>query len=51
MSQWEWEFLPDDFEFQTWRMKVPGGWLIKTTDDASYHAITSTIIFVPEIKE
>ena len=51
MSQWEWEFLSDECNFDTWKMKVPGGWLIKTTDNRDYYAIASTIVFVPEVKE
>jgi len=47
-GEWAWEFLTDEQEFKTWRMKVPGGWLIKTTDDDNYRSVTSTIIFVPE---
>jgi hypothetical protein len=50
MANWEWEHMADKLNFNTWRMKVPGGYLIKTTDDG-YHSITSSIIFVPEVKE
>ena len=50
MSNWEWEDIADELQFETYRMRVPGGDLIKTTDNG-YHSITSSIIFVPEVKE
>ena len=49
-DEWAWERIDDNIDFYTWRMKVPGGWLIKTTDNKDYYAITSTIIFVREVQ-
>jgi len=51
MSQWgEWEHIPDDQKFETYKMKVPGGWLIRTVE-VGYHNRHTTVTFVPEIKE
>jgi len=52
MSQWTWEHMPDDFEFNTWKMKVPGGWLIRTVESNSWDNHTSSaMVFIPEVKE
>lgn len=47
-SEWEWEFLEDLEKFETWKMKVPGGWLVRTVEKNKFdNRTSSTCVFVP----
>lgn len=47
MSEWTWDLIQGDEHFETWRMKVPSGWLVRT-GESGIHSKTSTCIFVAE---
>jgi hypothetical protein len=42
-----WEFLTDDNDFETWRRKVPGGWLVRTFED-TYYGGGDALTFLPD---
>lgn len=42
-----WEYLEDDNDFETYRRKVPGGWLVRTIE-ALYHGGGDALTFVPD---
>lgn len=51
-GEWAWECIADNGEvFATHRMKVPGGWIVRTSevhDDGVNDSVTSAMVFVPE---
>jgi hypothetical protein len=39
-----WERITDN----TWRMCVPGGWLVKTMEDVSYRGVSTHMVMIPD---
>ena len=42
-----WEFLEDGQDFNTFRRKVPGGWIVRT-QEPEYHGGGEALVFVPD---
>ena len=42
-----WEWLEDETDFNTWRRRVPGGWLVRTSESV-YHGGGEALVFVPD---
>jgi len=57
-KEWEWECLDDITSDETWRMKVPGGWILKSITSSANQCEASSdtaspvaLVFIPEPQE